>query len=43
MSLVRSGLVAIFVGERFGELPKDNSSSAGVFMLSETMSFFPLS
>ena len=33
----------LFVGEWFGELPKDNSSSAGISGLSGTMGFFPLS
>ena len=31
-----------FVGERSGELPEDNSSSAGVSMLSGMMGSFPL-
>ena len=33
----------LFVGERFGELPKDNSSFAGVSTSFGTMSSFPLS
>ena len=32
-----------FAGERFGELPEDNSSSVVVFTLSGMMGSFPLS
>ena len=32
----------VFVGERFGELPEDNSSSVGVSASSRMMGSFPL-
>ena len=41
--LWRDLALLLFSGERFGELPKDNSSSARVSMLSGTLGFFPLS
>ena len=41
--LWRDLALLLFDGERFGELPKDNSSFAGVSISSGTMGFFPLS
>ena len=41
--LWRDLALLLFVGERFGKLPEDNSSSAGVSTSSETMSSFIMS
>ena len=41
--LWRNLALLLFDGERFGELPENNSSSTEVSMLSGTMGSFPLS
>ena len=40
--LRRDLALLLFTGERFGELPEDNSSFVGVSTLSGTMRSFPL-